>query len=381
MARGAAASSGPQLARGALYLAALYAWWCVCAHHFEVVPPRIVHPLPQQPAARAVDSSVAASSAASSAGAEAGARAAQAVEKVAAPADGGDALAVATAATITAGHADISDTSGCPAGRRPYHTLLTAQGSIYNQWQARIMYHHWKKQRARDGPCTEMSGFTRLCPSPNGEPDGVEKHIPTIFVAQLSKEVLAQYGHFGVLNRPHSVVEMFKLPDLRKRITEEYVLVAETDHVLMRPLPNLATATTAAAHSFGYMHAGSHHQRVVSLVNPQASWKDLQPVGPSPLIIKLSELERVAPRWLDYSFKLRADPMPARLIQDWVLEMWGCAARSPPDPPASPASPALRAATSPPRCQLRHCVVVDGHPSHDRPLLPNRAERIRAHGR
>ena len=24
------------------------------------------------------------------------------------------------------------------------------------------MYHHWKKQRARDGPCTEMTGFTRL---------------------------------------------------------------------------------------------------------------------------------------------------------------------------------------------------------------------------
>ena len=30
--------------------------------------------------------------------------------------------------------------------------LVTPQGSIYNQWQGRIMYHHWKKQRARDGP-------------------------------------------------------------------------------------------------------------------------------------------------------------------------------------------------------------------------------------
>ena len=81
-------------------------------------------------------------------------------------------------------------------------------------------------------------------------------------------------------------------------------------------MPNLATQTEAAAHSFGYMHAGSHHQKVVELVNPSGTWKDLQPIGPSPLIIKIAELERVAPRWLEYSYKLRGDPMPARLIQD-----------------------------------------------------------------
>ena len=111
--------------------------------------------------------------------------------------------------------------------------------------------------------------------------------------------------------------------ELRKRITEEYVMIAETDHVLMKPLPNLATETTAAAHVFGYMHAGSHHQKVVELCNPKGSWRDLDPVGPSPTIIKLDLLEKVAPRWLEYSYKLRGDPMPARLIQDWVLEMWG----------------------------------------------------------
>jgi len=128
-----------------------------------------------------------------------------------------------------------------------------------------------------------------------------------------------------VLNRPHSVMEFFKDPALRARVTEEYVMLAETDHVLMKPLPNLASEGEAAAHAFGYMHAGSHHQKVVELVNPEGSWRDLQPVGPSPLIIKLSDLEKITPRWLDYSYKLRGDPMPARLIQDWVLEMWGYA--------------------------------------------------------
>ena len=30
----------------------------------------------------------------------------------------------------------------CPE-RRPFHALLTAQSSYYQQWQARIMCHHW----------------------------------------------------------------------------------------------------------------------------------------------------------------------------------------------------------------------------------------------
>ena len=187
------------------------------------------------------------------------------------------------------------------------------------------MYYHWRKQRDADGPCTEMTGFTRLCASKGGEPDGLEAHIPSVFVPQLTTEVLAKYGHFGVLNRPHSVVEFFRRPELRSRVVEEYVYVAETDHVLMKPMPNLATATEAAAHSFGYMHAREHHQSVIKLVNSKVSWSQLQPVGPSPLLIRIADLERVAPRWLEYSYKLRGDPHPATIIQDWVLEMWAYA--------------------------------------------------------
>jgi len=90
----------------------------------------------------------------------------------------------------------------CPQPWKPYHTLLTAQGTIYNGWQARIMYYHWKRQAAAGGKCTEMTGFTRLCPSPDGKPDGVEKFIPTYFLKQLTPDFLAKHNHFGVLNRP-----------------------------------------------------------------------------------------------------------------------------------------------------------------------------------
>ena len=50
---------------------------------------------------------------------------------------------------------------------------------------------------------------------------------------------------------------------------------------------------------------------------------EVQPVGPSPVIIHMPQLKKVAKRWLEYSYILRGNPEPARIIQDWVLEMWG----------------------------------------------------------
>ena len=92
----------------------------------------------------------------------------------------------------------------CPE-RRPFHALLTAQSSHYQQWQARIMYYHWNKQKALQGRCGDMGGFTRLCATKGGKPDGLEGEIPSLFVPQLPDEVIAAHFHFGVLNRPHSI--------------------------------------------------------------------------------------------------------------------------------------------------------------------------------
>ena len=86
-----------------------------------------------------------------------------------------------TAAAATA-------TSSCPADRKPYHTLLTATAQTYQQWQCRVMYFHWKKQRDADpkGACTEMTGFTRLVASAGGRPDGLEKEVPSACVKEYT---------------------------------------------------------------------------------------------------------------------------------------------------------------------------------------------------
>lgn len=222
----------------------------------------------------------------------------------------------------------------CP-GRRPFHALLTAQSSPYQQWQARIMYYHWKKQAAAAGPCGEMGAFTRLCATEGAKPDGLETEIPSVFTRQLPAEVcsgpaskgvppsspppvrysparrarhrvaaeqtsagsplqvLASHFQFGVLNRPESVRQLLASPELLSKITSDYVLILETDHVLMQPIPNLASETKPAAYAFGYMHAHVGQNRIIRKYWPEGDASQLDPVGPSPLLIHLDQLRQV----------------------------------------------------------------------------------------
>ena len=209
-----------------VYILALYVWWNFCASYFGDPVPLVSHEVvvERTPAPFTPTHTVAAQQLMQQVAAEATKQPAadQPVAQVPAARQpeetprrsevgkmAGEAKAEAAPATEVAPVA-----AGECSGRRPYHLLLTAQGTFYNQWQARIMYHHWKKQAAAGGPCTDMTGFTRLCASKDGLPDGVEKVVPSVFVKQLTTEVLAKYGHFGVLNRPHSVVEFLKSPEL-----------------------------------------------------------------------------------------------------------------------------------------------------------------------
>lgn len=164
------------------------------------------------------------------------------------------------------GGAGAAAGAGCGANWRPYHTILTAQSTTYQDWQSRIMYFHWKKQSKAGGPCSEMTGFTRLVAHKDGEPDGLENEIPSIFVREYTAEELARFKHFAVMNRPKSVLYMLANPEMMARFKEEYVMIAETDHVFMRPLPNLATRETPVSYDFGYMHASPAQQAVRAIL-------------------------------------------------------------------------------------------------------------------
>jgi hypothetical protein len=128
------------------------------------------------------------------------------------------------------------------------------------------------------------------------------------------------------------------------------VLILETDHVIMKPIPNLATPETPAAFVFGYMYPQQNQLWVIKKYWPEGTLDkvplivgpspislhlecsarrppphspQVQPVGPSPVIIHLDQLQKVYQKWLDFSMELRSNADAEKDIQGWVQEMWG----------------------------------------------------------
>jgi len=169
-----------------------------------------------------------------------------------------------------------------------------------------------------------MVNFTRLVATKDGKPDGLENEIPSIFTtARDERELAEKYGSFGVLNRPTSVVELVRNRDLWEgHFKEDYIFVAETDHVFFKDIPNMATETMPAGYKFGYMRQNPSFNPIIQRHWPEGSWDRVDQTGPSPLIIHKRQLEKVAEPWLKFSLALKRDPQADKSF-GWVLEMWG----------------------------------------------------------
>ena len=107
---------------------------------------------------------------------------------------------------------------------------------------------------------------------------------------------------FPVMNRPHGVTQL--LAQLPESITEEYVLIAETDHVFLREPRNRATPTRPACFPFGYMDT-----KVAALRPIVQRYVDdpdvVDPCGPSPVLIHLEQLRTLTPEWLKVRVRVR----------------------------------------------------------------------------
>ncbi|KOO22719.1 hypothetical protein Ctob_008304 [Chrysochromulina tobinii] len=191
------------------------------------------------------------------------------------------------------------------------------------------MYFHWKKQRALDpaGVCTELTGFTRLVANGNGDPDGIEGEIPSYFVKEYDNNDLMRFHGYRVINRPYSVVQFLQTAYWREKVTEEYVYIAETDHILTQPLPNRAKPGSPMAYIFNYMGPNPAHANIIKKMWPEGGsegYKRVQSIGPSPVVVHKNDLESIAREWKDLSEKLKVNPEADSKL-GWVIEMWGYA--------------------------------------------------------
>jgi len=212
---------------------------------------------------------------------------------------------------------------GCTRTRKPYHVVMTAASGNYQEWQSRIAYYHYKKQKALN-PCSDMGGFTRLFNTPNARPDSLMDEIPTLLVRQLNHGSCAECDRgFIVMNRPWGVVQLVE-SELYQRIEEDYIFIIETDHMMMRVFPNLATPDRPVGFGFYYMLGMDPKLKPVveKFLDPSISAETVDAVGPSPILIHKPLLQKVARPWWDMSQRMQKDP-DAQRIFGWVLEMWG----------------------------------------------------------
>lgn len=201
--------------------------------------------------------------------------------------------------------------------KRPFHVALTATDAPYSKWQCRIMYYWYKKQRDEAG--SEMGGFTRILHS--GKPDNLMKEIPTFVVDPLPEGLDRGYV---VLNRPWAFVQWLE----KAKIEEEYILMAEPDHVFVHPLPNLSHDNLPAAFPFFYIKP-SENEKTIRKYYPEeyGPVTNIDPIGNSPVIIRREILEKIAPTWMNVSLKMKEDPETDKTF-GWVLEMYAYAVAS-----------------------------------------------------
>ncbi|KAK1288889.1 hypothetical protein QJS10_CPB19g00611 [Acorus calamus] len=178
---------------------------------------------------------------------------------------------------------------------RLFHTAVTATDSVYSTWQTRVMYYWFK--RFKDLPGSDMGGFTRILHS--GKPDKHMEEIPT-FVADPLPGGMDQ--GFIVLNRPYAFVQWLEKAD----IPEEYILMAEPDHIIVKPIPNLSKDGLSAAFPFFYIEP-KKYETVLRKFFPveKGAITDVDPIGNSPVIIEKDNLKKIAPTWMNVSLAMK----------------------------------------------------------------------------
>jgi hypothetical protein len=154
--------------------------------------------------------------------------------------------------------------------------VITANDAVYQEWQSLIMYW-WYQRMKRENPDCDMGGFTRVLHA--WKPDGLMDKLPTMLVNPLPR---GQDQGYVVLNRPFALMQFMEQVDTlfaiyatplslnshrrpgvqvtehvtpsQAQIKEDYILMAEPDHLMMKPIPNLATPEKPAAFPFFYIN-------------------------------------------------------------------------------------------------------------------------------
>ncbi|KAF9590351.1 hypothetical protein IFM89_033877 [Coptis chinensis] len=108
----------------------------------------------------------------------------------------------------------------------------------------------------------------------------------------------------------------------------KYILMAEPDHVFVRPLPNLARGGYTAGFPFFYIKPAENEKLIRKFyLEEKGPVTNVDPIGNSPVIIKNVEflvdnsmLKKNSPTWMNVSISMKNDPETDKTF-GWVLEI------------------------------------------------------------
>lgn len=129
---------------------------------------------------------------------------------------------------------------------------------------------------------------------------------------------------YVVLNRPWAFVQWLQ----QAEIEEDYVLMSEPDHIIVKPIPNLSRNGHGAAFPFFYIEPKKYESELRKYYpEEKGPITNIDPIGNSPVIVGKEFLRKIAPTWMNVSLAMKKDPETDKKL-GWVLEMYAYAIAS-----------------------------------------------------
>ena len=170
---------------------------------------------------------------------------------------------------------------------------------------ARQVFYYWYRKHRAESPGSDLGGFTRILHSQTHDVLSDEMH--TVRVDPLEDD-----QGYVVLSRPFAFNNFIEGGHL-DAIEEEYILMAEPDHILLRPMANFVEdGYNAIAFPFFYIATGDEQNapliaKVLGRELPRAELEAIDGTGNSPVVIAKRDFRRLSERWHDYTLRIFED--------------------------------------------------------------------------
>lgn len=188
-----------------------------------------------------------------------------------------------------------------------YRILVSAQCKSYQDWQVLSLFHSAKKY----WPDVSVIRLMSCAPSLRSKYKYTEI-CPTITLSEWERYSNDEYLPY---NRPGTLVEFISTYNS----LDEIFILMDPDMIILKPLNLPVLEGRPIAQRYEYMEGNLLTKLSKLTKNPHL----VQPVG-QPMLIHGRDLRRLAPLYLDFTYKIRSHPVYKKEV-GWIAEMYGYA--------------------------------------------------------